>query len=784
MLADSGNGAHLLYRINLPVNDDNLVKRVLAALAFVFDDDQVRVDQTTYNPARIWKLYGTKACKGDDVPNRPHRFARLLDVPTDRTPVARSLLESLAASTPEDTPRLLPKTKSHDGGTFDLDEWIEDSGIETIGPTPWQGGRKWILPACPWNDDHRDRAAYIVQFSSGAVAAGCHHASCQGLGWRELRTIVEGSSDDPSGSVNCANSVQPFSAFGSTPAGMTDIPWEPPTPIHEYAVPSFPTIALPDWLQDFVEAVAVETQTPPDLAAMLGLTVCSAACAKTVEVVVRKGWAEPVNIYTVVSLPSGNRKSAVFRKMTEPIVKVEAERVEASVIEIAERRNELEILEAQHREAQKRAIHRDSEGFTADVGLAEDYARKIAEFKVPVAPRLLVDDTSPERLSSVLAEQGGRIALMSPEGDIFDIMGGRYSSNNQANFGVFLKGHAGEDLRVDRVNRPAENAERVAITIGLTVQPSVLSGLLRNPSMRGRGLLARFLYSVPPSPVGHREIDVPPVPTSVRECYVDNVRRLLSLKPAQDADGKPVPHALYLEDDALRSILDTMAWLEPQLADGQNLEVVKDWANKLAGAIARIAGILHMAKHVNHPEPWKIRINAETVGKAVTIGTSYLLEHAIGAFGQMGADPVVDDARYVLHRIDRMGAEEFTRRDLFVSCRGRFKKVLDMDPALDLLERHMFIRPLIREAQHSRGRPASPSFEVNPLLNTHKAQNAQNIVRIGPSLEELTGEAIERHRMLPEDRESFSQEPEDNDQRRSRLMREVSAVISGVGFHA
>ena len=74
VLADSGNGAHLLYRINLPVNDDNLVKRVLAALAFLFDDDQVRVDQTTYNPARIWKLYGTKACKGDDVPNRPHRL--------------------------------------------------------------------------------------------------------------------------------------------------------------------------------------------------------------------------------------------------------------------------------------------------------------------------------------------------------------------------------------------------------------------------------------------------------------------------------------------------------------------------------------------------------------------------------------------------------------------------------------------------------------------------------------------------------------------------------------
>jgi hypothetical protein len=44
-------------------------------------DDQVSVDTGVYNAARIWKLYGTIACKGDNTPERPHRPARFIEVP-------------------------------------------------------------------------------------------------------------------------------------------------------------------------------------------------------------------------------------------------------------------------------------------------------------------------------------------------------------------------------------------------------------------------------------------------------------------------------------------------------------------------------------------------------------------------------------------------------------------------------------------------------------------------------------------------------------------------------
>lgn len=193
LLADSGNGGHLLYRVDLPPADDGQVARVLRGLAFLFDDEQVTVDETVANPARIWKVYGTVARKGDDMPERPHRLARLLEVPEALVPVPRELLEALGALPPLE-PATAARPAAQWGGqrAFDLVAWIATHGLAVEGPRKWgtQGAQRWIFPVCPWNPDHR-RSAYIVRFPSGALAAGCHHNSCRGNDWRALRALVE-----------------------------------------------------------------------------------------------------------------------------------------------------------------------------------------------------------------------------------------------------------------------------------------------------------------------------------------------------------------------------------------------------------------------------------------------------------------------------------------------------------------------------------------------------------------------------------------------------------------
>ncbi len=86
IIADSGNGAHLLYRIELPNDQESLgfVSGALAELDRLYSDAAVKVDLTSANAARIWKAYGTVARKGDSIPGRPHRLSKILEVPHDK----------------------------------------------------------------------------------------------------------------------------------------------------------------------------------------------------------------------------------------------------------------------------------------------------------------------------------------------------------------------------------------------------------------------------------------------------------------------------------------------------------------------------------------------------------------------------------------------------------------------------------------------------------------------------------------------------------------------------
>lgn len=103
IVADSGNGSHLLYRISLE-NDpasSALVQKCLCALAIYFEDDVVAVDQTTYNASRVVKFYGTAACKGDSTLDRPHRLSKALEAPVSMDVVPREKLIELAELAPE-----------------------------------------------------------------------------------------------------------------------------------------------------------------------------------------------------------------------------------------------------------------------------------------------------------------------------------------------------------------------------------------------------------------------------------------------------------------------------------------------------------------------------------------------------------------------------------------------------------------------------------------------------------------------------------------------------------
>ena len=255
-------------------------------------------------------------------------------------------------------------------------------------------------------------------------------------------------------------------------------------------IPPFPTDALPGPIADMVTALAEATQTDPGMPGTSALSVLSACTGGHAVIEIRPGWREPLNAYLTTIAESGERKSSVQRAMVAPILAAERQLVgkgEGERLE-AETRKQVatKAAEKQRNTAAAAAGKDEWDKAMADAIGAAMIADAIV---VPPIPRLVADDITPEAAASLLAEQGGRLAIVSAEGGVFDIIAGRYT-RSLANMDVFLKGHPGDELRVDRKGRPPppEYVPRPALTLGLMIQPAVLAAIAANRKFRGRGL--------------------------------------------------------------------------------------------------------------------------------------------------------------------------------------------------------------------------------------------------------------------------------------------------------
>lgn len=188
--ADSGNGGHLVYRVELPAEDGGLVKDFLNALADAFDDERVHVDRTVFNAARIVKLWGTAARKGDSTADRPHRMSKILEVPAERGLITEEMLReataALNAGREEKPAKPATASTSRTTGTFDVRDFMARH-FSDAEAEDWHGGTRWILDPCPFNSDHKGTSAAAFQTASGVLAFKCQHNGCAGLFWKDLR---------------------------------------------------------------------------------------------------------------------------------------------------------------------------------------------------------------------------------------------------------------------------------------------------------------------------------------------------------------------------------------------------------------------------------------------------------------------------------------------------------------------------------------------------------------------------------------------------------------------
>ncbi|MBQ1071642.1 DUF3987 domain-containing protein [Micromonospora sp. C31] len=485
----------------------------------------------------------------------------------------------------------------------------------------------------------------------------------------------------------------------------TGTQWAPLIPLgNRRHLPEFPAYVLPEWVAEHVYAVAEFTQTPVDLAGCIALAALSTAAGGRAGVEVRGSWREPTNLFTVVVLPPGSRKSAVFAAMTGPLLAAEKALVERTKPAIVEAELAARVAGKTAEKAAIAAANADASGRDTLLAEATAAAMNADAVTVPVLPQLVADDVTSEEAASLLAEQGGRLAVLSPEGGIFATIAGRYSGT--PNLEVFLKGHAGDMLRVNRRSRAPEHVEHPALTLGLAVQPDVLRDIADMPGFRGKGLLARILFSLPENTVGRRKIGADPVPEPIATAYAANLGALVATL-AEWTD----PAVLPLTPEANDRVLDIERAVEPRLAPGGAWGHVVDWGSKYTGAVVRLAGLIHLAEHLR--DGWGKPVLAETVERAALLG-EYFAAHALAAFDDMGADKSTRYARLVLAWIERTSSTTFTKKELYRAVRSQIPTAADLDPVLSLLEIHGYLRQLDPPARTGAGRPPSPAFLVHP----------------------------------------------------------------------
>ena len=484
-----------------------------------------------------------------------------------------------------------------------------------------------------------------------------------------------------------ANNAENSAAELKNAAGAF-LPFKPLKPSAD-SLPPFPIDCLPSRLRNYVEAVAIHTQTPMDMAA----GVLAACLQGKVKVEGNIGHYEQTSLYIFLIAPPGSRKSAVIHAMTAAIEDYEQKYNEGN--KTAMRRNK------QERESLQRDINRLTRQLEVKYDTLTELELQHTQDKLVELPeikplQIFTDDCTSESMIRLLKDNHGRMALISAEGGAFDNIVGRYTK--KPNLDVWLKGICGDTIRVDRINREPDYIRNPALSMIISAQPGVLSELMQSSLLDGRGFLARLFYINIPSAAMPKSFRSAPIPATIREDYDHLIFHLLNLSENEPITLHLAPEAINQMDELCHSV---EAYLRNEHRD------MREWGSKYIGLVLRTAGLLHIAADGAGD------IQTEMVENAIRIG-SYAFHHALYAYSILGADETVEKALHVVTKLRKLSVTSISRSDLYQKCRGRFfRDAKEMEPALNLLEQHGYIW-LDVPAYSGVGRPSVGTIYVNP----------------------------------------------------------------------
>lgn len=695
--ADSGNGHHLLYRIDLPADDGSreLVKGVLEALAFAFDDGEITLDTSVFNAARILKLYGTTARKGDDLPNYPHRRSGVLSVPEELQVVNPEFLQEVAQEKPEPPPRpgarsFDPKCNGHK--EFDLARWITERGVPVKREGPWGQGYRYILEECPWHG-HTDASAYIAQGAAGWIAAGCHHNSCQGYTWQHLREHFEPGAYE-------RNSSREYAGGAPQP---DDASWEEPVPLPEGLPPvqEFDPEMLPTPLKGWVADVAERMQVPLDFPAAAAITMAGSLVGRGVGVYPKRrdDWLVVPNLWGgLVGKPS-TMKTPTLEAVLKPLDRLIAEAREEYESEYAsyEREVSMHKAESKARERDLDAAAKEAvkSGDRVKLEEAARAAQDAGEPEEPAPRRYKTNDTTIEKLAELLAHNPRGVLVYRDE--LTGFLRSLDKQGRETDRSFYLEAWSGTgSFEADRIGRGSLYVPALCVSVLGGIQPGPLSSYVweaTRGSEGSDGLLQRFQLLVWPDP-SKTWTNVDRYPdTTAKNTAFEVFRRLDALTPeefgATSEDEGAIPAVRFTREaqeefDAFREAL------ERRLRAGELSDALEAHLAKYRSLFPALALVFAAMDYVDGSGP------SGTVSRECALRAwawcEYLESHARRLYAS-AEDPAMEGARALLEKA-RAGdvADGASGREVYRRQWSRLTTPEEFTAAASVLEAYGWIK--------------------------------------------------------------------------------------------
>lgn len=135
LFATSGNGYHLLWHVDLPVNEkiEEIAKKFLLALAKKFNAEGACVDTSTYTIWHLTKVYGTVARKSEATEERPYRYSKILEYPEEVEALPIEILKKVADLAPKGKKEIKKLNKNSSfNSEEDIETLIKEYFIEVI----------------------------------------------------------------------------------------------------------------------------------------------------------------------------------------------------------------------------------------------------------------------------------------------------------------------------------------------------------------------------------------------------------------------------------------------------------------------------------------------------------------------------------------------------------------------------------------------------------------------------------------------------------------------------